>query len=83
VNDLDPRLEEVLRPHLVLLEVSAPITPDLVLRDAGVDSLALIELLINIEQVFEIEFPDELLVADTFSTPRALWQAISKLSADS
>jgi acyl carrier protein len=79
VNVLDPLFEGVLRPYLVLFDRTEPVPMDLELRDAGVDSLALIELLVSVEQAFEIEIPDEMLVSDTFKTPGSLWSTISKL----
>ncbi|MGI5239093.1 phosphopantetheine-binding protein [Dactylosporangium sp. CA-139066] len=76
---LDPAFEDLLRPHLVLLDESATIVPDLELREVGVDSLALIELLVAVEDAYDLEFPDDLLTADTFRTPASLWTIISVL----
>ncbi|MEV0232205.1 phosphopantetheine-binding protein [Nonomuraea sp. NPDC050786] len=75
----DGSFEMVLRPHLVLLDEAAPVVSDLDLREAGVDSLALVELLVSIEETYEVEFPDELLIGDTFRTPATLWAAIADL----
>jgi acyl carrier protein len=78
----DAEFEAILRPHLVLLDRDAPVTGDLDLRNAGVDSLALIELLVAIEDAYGVEFPDELLTADTFRTAAALWAATQRLCAE-
>lgn len=38
------------------------------LADLGLDSMVAIELVVDLEQVFETEFPEELLVRETFAT---------------
>jgi acyl carrier protein len=77
--DWDSEFEAILRPHLVRLSAGSPIEPGLQLNNAGVDSLAMIELLVVIEDTFGIEFPDELLTGQTFRTPASLWSAVSAL----
>jgi acyl carrier protein len=75
----EPKFEAILRPHLSLLDTDAALAPDVELRSMGVDSLRLIEVLVSIEDSFDIEFPDELLTGDTFRTPGALWTAVQSL----
>lgn len=75
----DTAFETILRPHLVRLDPGVALAPGLELRQLGVDSLALIELLVSIEDTFDIEFPDELLTGDTFRTPATLWSAVQSL----
>lgn len=75
----DSKFEGILRPHLPLLKADQPIASELGLRDVGVDSLALIELLVTVEDTYEVEFPDELLTADTFRTVGTLWDAVCTL----
>ena len=55
------------------------ITPDLDLQHAGLDSFAVIDLLIRLEDRYDIMFADDDLVLTTFSTPQALWHVVSKL----
>jgi acyl carrier protein len=81
VDSWDEEFEAVIRPHLVALDKDARIPPDLELRSAGLDSLALIELLVSIEDVFGLEFPDELLTAQTFRTTGTLWTVVAALRA--
>ncbi|HDR6315561.1 TPA: acyl carrier protein [Bacillus thuringiensis] len=52
------------------------------LKELGLDSLASIELLLEIEEAYEIIFPDELLTEDTFSSSRNLWSIVSKLKGE-
>lgn len=52
------------------------------LRDYGLDSLATVELLVNLEDEFGIEFPDDKLTPSTFVTAAALWDVVRDLRAD-
>lgn len=55
------------------------------LRDLGLDSMASIKLLLELEEVFGVIFPDEYLVADTFKNTITLYERLTELieSADS
>lgn len=72
--------EETLRVYLTFLPPELPITADLNLVDHGLDSLATVGLLLELEDAFEVTIPDELLDdADTFATPAGLWSVIESL----
>jgi acyl carrier protein len=75
--------EEILRQQLPTLRSDAEITPDLVLADAGLNSLRLVALLIGLEDTFDVVFPDELLAAHTFRTVDSLWSAFQTVTAAS
>jgi acyl carrier protein len=49
------------------------------LKDIGLDSMASIELLLELEDQFNVSFPDELLTEETFLTAETLWDALNKL----
>lgn len=49
------------------------------LADVGLDSMAAIDLVLDIEQAFGVMFPDELLVAETFTTATSLYEVVLKL----
>lgn len=68
--------ETVVRSHLPDPPPAGEMDPDLDLFAAGIDSLATIGLMTDLEKRFDFEFPDELLSTNTFSTPRTLWTAI-------
>lgn len=74
-----PEFESVLRPLLPRLADSEPLVPDLKLVDAGLDSLATVNLLIDLEDTFDVRFPDDMLQASTVSTPGDLWAAVDSL----
>lgn len=74
-----PTFETVLRTHLPLLDKSAPITPEMSLVDSGLDSLATVSLLIELEDRFSVSVPDELLTATSFANPGSIWEIFAKL----
>ncbi len=55
-----------------------PITEDVRLRDAGLDSIHSIDLLLAIEDRYDIEFPSHLLNDATFDTAGSLWSAVDQ-----
>jgi acyl carrier protein len=76
---LDDKLVTVLRRHSRFLNPGDEVSPDADLRDLGVDSMRAIHLVVDIENTFNIRFPDELLTRDTFKTPLTLATAIHDL----
>lgn len=73
------KFEETLRGFLPLLADTEPIRPDLRLADLGLDSLATVSLLLEVEEAFEVTIPDHLLTEDTFATPAGLWSVVESL----
>lgn len=69
--------EEVLRTHLVERFAPGALPPDLDLSAAGIDSVTMIGLMVDLESRFGFSFPDELLTDQTFATPENLWKAIN------
>lgn len=51
------------------------------LRDLGLDSMSVIELVLDIEETFEILFPDDMLVAETFETVMSLQAVVAQLES--
>ena len=76
------QFEKVLREHLPLLEAGQELAPDATLAALGLDSLATVQLLVGLEDAFELTIPDELLVPENFATPGALWAAVDGLRTD-
>jgi acyl carrier protein len=50
------------------------------MAEMGLDSFTTVQLLIDLESTFEFAFPDEMLVAATFATPRSLWKALREVT---
>ncbi|OPH47996.1 hypothetical protein BC351_39090 [Paenibacillus ferrarius] len=64
---------ELLKRYAVL---SDPIDPEVDLARSGLDSLNAISLLLDLEEAYEVEFPQTYMNNDTFATPLALWNAL-------
>lgn len=47
--------------------------------DIGLDSLASINLLLDVEEYYNIEISDEMLATEIFKNPKSLWIAIQSL----
>jgi acyl carrier protein len=81
VNAVDERLVELLRSFLPLIG-TGPLPEEARLRDLGLDSIQAVDLLLGIEDTFQISLPDEVLNDETFTTAGGLWRVIAvQLSA--
>jgi diaminopimelate decarboxylase len=65
----------------VLPRLATPVVPDDSLRAAGLDSLALVELLVRLEDAFAVSIPDDALVPEAFATPASLWETVQAARA--
>jgi acyl carrier protein len=75
----DEQYESLLREHLSLLEPHEELTPDLNLREFGLDSLGIVDLLMSIEAAYGVRLTDEALSMETFETPEVLWKTLTGL----
>jgi len=71
--------EQILRRHLKYLPDDADLTPDADLRSLGLDSMAAVELLFDLEDSLDVMLPDEALAEQTFTTPNTLRTALEEL----
>jgi acyl carrier protein len=74
----DNRFEEVLRDYLPHLPEEERLAQGSTLRDLGLDSIAMVELLSVLEGAYKVRLADEALSTATFETPETLWRAISE-----
>lgn len=70
------RYEEIIRIHCRFVESSQAVDPDENLAVLGVDSMELISIIVDLEEAFGFQMPQELLVPENFATPRTLWRAL-------
>ncbi|MEN3610644.1 acyl carrier protein [Plantactinospora sp. ZYX-F-223] len=77
--DWPPAFESLIRQRSRLLGAAAPLDPDHGLAELGVDSLEVVELIVNLEAEFDIELPPELLQPEVFATPGTIWHAVRGL----
>jgi len=73
----DTKFESLLRRQLPYLGIEEKLEENTPLREFGLDSLAMVELLSVLERTYEVRFDDEALTLDTFETPSILWKALS------
>ncbi|MFD0026475.1 phosphopantetheine-binding protein [Streptomyces sp. NPDC058382] len=73
----DTGFEQLLTSVLPRSTDSGPLDPALDLKKAGLDSMATIELLVRLEDTYDVEFPENTLTGATFATPAALWTVLS------
>ncbi|MEV0729719.1 MULTISPECIES: phosphopantetheine-binding protein [Polymorphospora] len=71
----------VLRKHLKLLAADDPLAPDASLVELGLDSLEMVGLLIDLESVYGISFPDSEMNFETFASAERLWAVVARLRA--
>jgi acyl carrier protein len=72
----DARFESIMREALTVLAPTEDLRPDLNTAAAGLDSLASVALLVELETAYSIEIPDSLLTMENFATPAALWKML-------
>ncbi|MFB7378495.1 phosphopantetheine-binding protein [Kitasatospora purpeofusca] len=78
----DATFEQLVREAVGQFPDGNELTMDLDFRSAGLDSLAVIELLTLVEETYGVVLPDELLTFETFATPGTLWATISGLTPE-
>jgi acyl carrier protein len=74
----DEQFELLLRKYLPFLPADAELPPDLGLREYGLDSLGVVDLLMAVESGYDIRLGEDALSLDTFATPAALWYVLSR-----
>ncbi|MEO6969306.1 MAG: phosphopantetheine-binding protein [Chthoniobacterales bacterium] len=78
MDDITTRFDQCLRRHLRLLKPGS-IDDTVGLVQLGLDSMTAVALLMDMEKTFDIRFPDEMIVEDTFRTAGALKNAVRLL----
>jgi acyl carrier protein len=73
---LDERFEDLLRRFLPFLPATHPLTENIDLREHGLDSMGVVELLAALENGYDVRFRDDALCMQTFATPRVLWNTL-------
>jgi acyl carrier protein len=77
-SDLTLALENLLRPKLRFLPADETLPMNRDLGALGLDSMATIDLLMDIETTMGISIPDEMITVETFSTAGHLLHAIQQ-----
>ncbi|MET9696471.1 phosphopantetheine-binding protein [Streptomyces sp. NPDC006529] len=74
----DDRYENVLAELLPRLAEERPLSAGSGLRAAGLDSMAVVELLVRLEDAYQVALPDEELGPEAFETVGSLWEVVSR-----
>lgn len=77
----DTEFEQLLRSFLPYLASDEPLSADDSLRDLGLDSMAAVELLSAVENLYGARLDDDALTLATFETPATLWHAVAAIRA--
>jgi len=77
-----PDFENLIRTHCRFLSDDTPIDGDVLLTAMGADSLQIVELIVGIEDTFDLILPQSVLTPEVFATPAAIWRAVSVLLPD-
>ncbi|GAB3655011.1 hypothetical protein GCM10027589_14030 [Actinocorallia lasiicapitis] len=72
---MDPAFLSIVRRHLRFLPADQDLAADSPLREYGLDSMAAVALIVELEDEFSAVIPDSRLV-DAFTTPGRLWDAL-------
>jgi acyl carrier protein len=73
--------EKILRQHLPYLKADAPLDPDALLKELGLDSMKAVDLVFDLEDELGVALPDDAMTAETFATAGQLWTALSGAEA--
>ncbi|WP_160395205.1 phosphopantetheine-binding protein [Paenibacillus sp. MMS18-CY102] len=73
---MTPQFFEIISQYL---EKADEIDPEEELVSLGLDSLKVINLVLDLEDAFGIEFPDRYLNEETFRTSISLWNTITAI----
>lgn len=76
----DAAVLDVIKMNLPGVGDTSRLSVDTNLWDAGMDSLSNIAVMAAVEQTYDVEFPDELLTREVFSSVRTIANAIRSLS---
>ena len=77
------RIREILRTHGQLPVGPGELADDADLYQAGLTSHASVNLMLALEDAFEVEFPESLLLRRTFESVNAIEDALQKIGATS
>lgn len=74
--------DKLLRTYLPLLADDTALTERTSLPDLGLDSMSTVGLLLDVEELYGVQIPDDQLRAETFASATALWSVVTSLRAE-
>ena len=82
MNNIISQLKELMIEHLRMVQSADQIEDNAELTQLGMDSMSATNLMIDIEDEFDIKFTDDLLTPETFFSPATLAEAVAGLLKD-
>jgi acyl carrier protein len=79
MNDLDASIKKILEGYGLLGTPPASLGPDDDLYQRGMSSHASVNVMLALEDEFDVEFPDALLKRDTFRTVATIREALKSM----
>jgi acyl carrier protein len=79
---IDEKLLTIIKGHLNGVDTNDMTDFNKDLKDMGLDSLGSINLLLDIEETYDIVIPDEYLTDESFATISSLWELIEKVKKE-
>lgn len=75
---IDQRFTAILRRHLPYLVPAEVLPADAPLRELGLDSMAAVGLVLDLENELGVTFTESTLREETFASAADLWSAVGK-----
>jgi len=75
----EAQFEDIMRQYIPFLDADEALDPDASLRDLGLDSMGIIEMMGALEAAYQVRFLDDMLNLQTFATPRTVWLGVNRL----
>jgi acyl carrier protein len=82
MKSIQERVRQLLREQGTLIVDVDSLSPEADLYEAGLNSLSSVDLMLAIEQNFDLVFPDEALNRRTFSSIESIAAVVERLTAD-
>jgi acyl carrier protein len=79
--ELPDEFQGLIVPRCRFIESADQFSPRSPLTELGVDSLEIVELIIDIEDTYGIEFPQELLTPEVFTSAETIWRGLCDVIA--
>jgi acyl carrier protein len=78
-SQVSTQIRNVLREHAGLAVEVEGLTDDASLFDAGLSSMSTVNVMLALEDAFDVEFPESMLSRKTFESVQAIAEAVSSL----
>jgi acyl carrier protein len=75
----DQRFDGILREHMPDIAVDDAISPNEEMASLGITSMLLLSLMLALEREYEIRFPMDALIEESFRSPASIWLAVESL----